>query len=189
MDLPVVVSEGIVFSFAAVTPNIQGPVSEGSHLLLICSLTHPQGHERFQWKQLDSASTNSKPAVATSHNLGGHRFHMGPTLEIPHVSQKDSGTWECSVYGPEGRLGAVEYGLHITGAQVSSPPTIFSGQVTFGLTLTFFLLLTVCVLALALQKRARPPAFPALDGMVAITVPRKKEVEKNQKEKIQQTEF
>ncbi|XP_010014522.1 PREDICTED: lymphocyte activation gene 3 protein [Nestor notabilis] len=182
------ISRDVTLAVVTVTPNIQGPVSEGCHLLLTCSLTHPQGHERFQWKQLDSPPTNSKLAVATSHNLGGYRSQMGPTLEIRHVSQKDSGTWECSVYGPEGRLGAVEYGLQITGAQVSSPPTIFSGQVTFGLTLTFFLLLTVCVLALALQKRARSPAFPALDGMVAITVPRKKEAEENQKEKIQQTE-
>ncbi|XP_062473671.1 lymphocyte activation gene 3 protein isoform X1 [Pezoporus occidentalis] len=182
------ISRDVTLAVVTVTPSIQGPVSEGSHLLLICSLTHPQGHERFQWKQLDSAPTNSKLAKATSHNLRGHRFQMGPTLEIPHVSQKDTGTWECSVYGPEGRLGAVEYGLQITGAQVSSPPTIFSGQVTFGLTLTFFLLLTVCVMALALQKRARSPAFPALDGMIAIAMPRKKEVEENQKENIQQTE-
>uniref|UniRef100_A0A663F4P0 Lymphocyte activation gene 3 protein n=1 Tax=Aquila chrysaetos chrysaetos TaxID=223781 RepID=A0A663F4P0_AQUCH len=56
-----------------------------------------------------------KLAVATSHNLEGHRPQMGPTLEIPQVSQKDTGTWECSVYGPEGKLGAVEYGLQITG--------------------------------------------------------------------------
>ncbi|XP_005146701.2 lymphocyte activation gene 3 protein [Melopsittacus undulatus] len=182
------ISRDVTLAVITVTPSIQGPVSEGSHLLLTCSLTHRQGHEHFQWKQLDSAPTNSKLAKATSHNLGGHRFQMGPTLEIPHVSQKDMGTWECSVYGPEGRLGTVEYGLQITGAQVSSPPTIFSGQVMFGLTVTFFLLLTVCVLALALKKRARSPAFPALDGMVAIAMPRKKEVEEKQKEKIHQTE-
>lgn len=115
MDLSAVFPKGIVFSSPAVTPSIQGPVSEGSHLLLICSLTHPQGHERFQWKQLDSAPTKSKLARATSHNLGGHSFQMGPTLEILHVSQKNTGTWECSVYGPEGKLGAVEYGLQITG--------------------------------------------------------------------------
>lgn len=84
-------------------------------MLLICSLTHPQGHERFQWKYLDSAPTNSKVAVATSRNLEGHRSQTGPTLEILQVSQKDTGTWECSVYGPEGRLGAAQYGLQITG--------------------------------------------------------------------------
>ncbi|XP_009572768.1 PREDICTED: lymphocyte activation gene 3 protein [Fulmarus glacialis] len=182
------ISRDVTLAVVTVTPSIQGPVSEGSRLLLVCSLTHPRGHERFQWKHLDSAPTNSKLAVATSRNLESHRSQTGPILEIPQVSQKDTGMWECSVYGPEGRLGAVEYGLQITGAQVSSPPTIFSGQVTFGLTLTLFLLLMVCVLALALQKRARSPAFPALEGMVAVTVPRKKEMEENQKEKIQQTE-
>ncbi|XP_074666649.1 lymphocyte activation gene 3 protein [Strix aluco] len=182
------ISRDVTLAVVTVTPSIQGPVSEGSRLQLICSLTHPRGHERFQWKHLDSAPTNSKLAVATSHNLEGQRPQMGPTLEIPHVSQKDMGTWECSVHGPEGRLGAVEYGLQITGAQVSSPPTIFSGQATFGLTLTLFLLLTVCVLALALKKRARSPAFPALAGMVAVTVAKKKEMEENSKEKIQQTE-
>ncbi|XP_068258436.1 lymphocyte activation gene 3 protein [Nyctibius grandis] len=182
------VSRDVTLAVVTVTPSIQGPVSEGSRLMLICSLTHPQGHERFQWKHLNSAPPNRKLVVATSRNLEGHKSRTGRTLEIPRVSQKDTGTWECSVYGPEGRLGAVEYGLQITGAQVSSPPTIFSGQVTFGLTVTLFLLLTVCVLALALQKRARSPAFPALEGMVAVAVPRKKEMEENQKEKIQQTE-
>nr|XP_010310182.1 PREDICTED: lymphocyte activation gene 3 protein [Balearica regulorum gibbericeps] len=182
------ISRDVTLAVVTVTASIQGPVSEGSRLLLICSLTHPRGHERFQWKHLDSAPTNSKLAVATSRNLESHRSQMGPTLEIPRVSQKDTGTWECSVYGPEGRLGAVEYGLQITGAQVSSPPTIFSGQVTFGLTLSLFILLTVCVLILALQRRARSPAFPALEGMVAVTVPSKKEMEENKKEKIQQTE-
>lgn len=97
------------------TPSIQGPVSEGNRLLLICGLTHSQGHERFQWTHLDPAPTKSKLAVAGPRNLEGHSYQMGPTLEIPQVSQKDTGTWECSVYGPEGRLGAVEYDLHITG--------------------------------------------------------------------------
>ncbi|XP_009564996.1 lymphocyte activation gene 3 protein isoform X1 [Cuculus canorus] len=182
------VSRDVTLAVVTVTPSIQGPVSEGSHLLLICSLIHPRGHERYQWKHLDSAPTNSKLAVATPHNLDGHTSQTSPTLEILRVSQKDTGTWECSVHGPEGRLGAVEYGLQITGAHISSPPSIFSGQVTFGLMLTLFLLLMVCVLAFTVQKRARYPAFPALEGMVAVTVPRKKEMEENQKEKIQQTE-
>ncbi|XP_008933428.1 PREDICTED: lymphocyte activation gene 3 protein, partial [Merops nubicus] len=180
------ISRDVTLAVITVTPSIQGPVSEGSRLLLICSLTHAQGHERFQWKHLGSAPTNSKLAVATSHKLKGHRPQMGPILEIPQVSQEDMGTWECSVHGPKGRLGAVEYGLHITGAQVSNPPTISSGQVTFGITLTLFFLLTVCVLALVLQKRARSLAFPALEGMIAVTVPRK-EMEENQKEKSHQT--
>lgn len=84
-------------------------------MLLICSLTHSQGHEHFQWTHLDSAPTKGKLAVAAPHHLEGHSSWMGPTLEIPQVSQKDIGTWECSVHGPEGRLGAVEYDLQITG--------------------------------------------------------------------------
>lgn len=173
-------SRDMTLAVLTVTPSIQGPVSEGNRLLLICSLTHSQGHERFQWTHLDSAPTKNKLAVATPRNLG-------PTLEIPQVSQKDMGTWECSVHGPEGRLGAVEYDLQITGAQVFSAPSIFSGQITFGLTLTLFFLLAICVVALALQKRARPPAFPALEGMFAASVPWKS-LEENQKEKTQQTE-
>ncbi|XP_013813545.1 lymphocyte activation gene 3 protein [Apteryx mantelli] len=182
------ISRDVTLAVVTVTPSIQGPVSEGSRLLLICSVTHPRGHECFQWKHLNSSPTNNKLAVATSHNPEGHRSPTGPTLEIPRVSQKDMGTWECSVHGPEGRLGAVEYGLQIIGAQVSSSSSIFSGQVTFGLTLTLFLLLTVCVLALALQKRARSPAFPALEGIVAVNVLRKKEMEEKREEQIWQTE-
>ncbi|XP_066195119.1 lymphocyte activation gene 3 protein [Sylvia atricapilla] len=181
------ISRNVTLAVVTVTPSIQGPVSEGNRLLLICSLTHSQGHERFQWTHLDSAPTKSKLAVASSHHLEGHSSWMRPTLEIPQVSQKDTGTWECSVHGPEGRLGAVEYDLQITGAQVSSAPSILSGQVTFGLTLTLFFLLAICVVALALQKRAQTPAFPALEGMFAVTVPGKS-VEENQKGKIQQTE-
>uniref|UniRef100_A0A8B9PT59 Lymphocyte activation gene 3 protein n=1 Tax=Apteryx owenii TaxID=8824 RepID=A0A8B9PT59_APTOW len=182
------ISRDVTLAVVTVTPSIQGPVSEGSRLLLICSVTHPRGHECFQWKHLNSSPTNNKLAVATSHNPEGHGSPTGPTLEIPRVSQKDMGTWECSVHGPEGRLGAVEYGLQIIGAQVSSSSSIFSGQVTFGLTLTLFLLLPVCVLALALQKRARSPAFPALEGIVAVNVPRKKEMEEKREEQIWQTE-
>ncbi|XP_058275354.1 lymphocyte activation gene 3 protein isoform X2 [Hirundo rustica] len=181
------ISRNVTLAVVTVTPSIQGPVSEGNRLLLICSLTHSQGHESFQWRHLDSAPIKSQLAVPSPRNLEGRGSWMGPTLEIPQVSQKDMGTWECSVHGPEGRLGAVEYDLQITGAQVSSAPSLLSGQVTFGLTLTLFLLLAACVVALALQKRARTPAFPALEGMFAVNVPGKS-MEANQKGKIQQTE-
>ncbi|XP_071428075.1 lymphocyte activation gene 3 protein isoform X1 [Pithys albifrons albifrons] len=181
------ISRNVTLAVITVTPSIQGPVSEGSHLLLICSLTHSQGHERFQWKHLGSVPSDSKLAVATPCNLEDHKAQMGPTLEIPKVSQKDIGTWECSVYGPEGQLGAVEYGLQMTGAQVSNPLAVFSGQVTFGLILTLFLLLAACVVALALLKRAKTPAFPALEGMFAVAGPWMS-MKENQKEKIQQTE-
>uniref|UniRef100_A0A8C3QFD6 Ig-like domain-containing protein n=1 Tax=Cyanoderma ruficeps TaxID=181631 RepID=A0A8C3QFD6_9PASS len=91
------ITRNVTLAVVTVIPSIQGPVSEGNRLLLICSLTHSQGHERFQWTHLDSAPTKSKLAVAAP------------------LSQKDTGTWECSVHGPEGRLGAVEYDLQITG--------------------------------------------------------------------------
>ncbi|XP_032534415.1 lymphocyte activation gene 3 protein isoform X1 [Chiroxiphia lanceolata] len=181
------ISREVTLAVVTVTPSIQGPVSEGSRLLLICSLTHSRGHERFQWKHLGSVPTKSKLAVATPQNVESSSAQMGPILKIPKVSQKDTGTWECSVYGPEGQLGGVEYELQITSAQVSSPPAIFSGQVTFGLTLTLFLLLAVCVVALALQKRAQTPAFSALEGMIAVPGPWKS-MKENQKGKIQQTE-
>ncbi|XP_058656424.1 lymphocyte activation gene 3 protein [Ammospiza nelsoni] len=181
------ISRDVTLAVLTVTPSIQGPVSEGARLLLICSLTHAQGHERFQWTHLDSAPTKSKLALATPRSLESHSSRVGPTLEIPQVSRKDTGNWECSVHGPEGRLGAVEYDLQITGAQVSSAPSIFSGQITFGLTLTLFFLLAICVVALALQKRAQAPAFPALEGMFAASVPWKP-MEEKQKGKKQQTE-
>uniref|UniRef100_A0A8C4WDL3 Lymphocyte activation gene 3 protein n=1 Tax=Gopherus evgoodei TaxID=1825980 RepID=A0A8C4WDL3_9SAUR len=50
-----------------------------------------------------------------SLNPAVQRYYPGSTLELIHVSQEDIGTWECSVHGSEGRLGAVEYELYITG--------------------------------------------------------------------------
>uniref|UniRef100_A0A452IPU7 Lymphocyte activation gene 3 protein n=1 Tax=Gopherus agassizii TaxID=38772 RepID=A0A452IPU7_9SAUR len=93
------ITRDVTLAVMTVTPSIKGPVAEGSHLLLICSLTHPRGHEHFQWRQLSSVQ----------------RYYPGSTLELIHVSQEDIGTWECSVHGSEGRLGAVEYELYITG--------------------------------------------------------------------------
>uniref|UniRef100_A0A8C5J2Z4 Ig-like domain-containing protein n=1 Tax=Junco hyemalis TaxID=40217 RepID=A0A8C5J2Z4_JUNHY len=71
--------------------------------------------ERRDWGP--SLQTNIPTCLCNEHGslFRGHSSRVGPTLEIPQVSQKDMGTWECSVHGPEGRLGAVQYDLQITG--------------------------------------------------------------------------
>uniref|UniRef100_A0A8B9DW47 Ig-like domain-containing protein n=1 Tax=Anser cygnoides TaxID=8845 RepID=A0A8B9DW47_ANSCY len=143
----------VTLAVVTVTPSIPGPVSEGSHLLLICSVTHLQGHERFQWKHLSS----------------DHRSQTGANLDIPQVSQKDVGIWECSVYGPEGRLGAVEYGLQITGTisctSVTNP--FFSSH---SIALSFLLSvsphpsplwLLISHLSVILSQPSVPPAAPS----------------------------
>uniref|UniRef100_A0A8C3T3R9 Lymphocyte activation gene 3 protein n=1 Tax=Chelydra serpentina TaxID=8475 RepID=A0A8C3T3R9_CHESE len=54
------------------------------------------------------------------------RYYLGSTMELTRVSQKDIGTWECSVHGSEGRLGAVEYELYITGTVSPVPHSLHS---------------------------------------------------------------
>lgn len=159
----------VAFSFSAVTPGIPGPISEGSHLLLICSVTHLQGHERFQWKLLSSDPTNKKGAMFTSHNLKDHRSQTGPNLDIPQVSQKDVGIWECSVYGPEGRLGAVEYGLQITGTiSCTSVTNLFFSPCSTALSFLLsvsphpsLLWLLISHLSVILSHLSVPPAAPS----------------------------
>lgn len=159
----------VAFSFSAVTPGIPGPISEGSHLLLICSVTHLQGHERFQWKLLSSDPTNKKGAMFTSHNLKDHRSQTGPNLDIPQVSQKDVGIWECSVYGPEGRLGAVEYGLQITGTiSCTSVTNLFFSPCSTALSFLLSvsphpspLWLLISHLSVILSHLSVPPAAPS----------------------------
>ncbi|OXB76280.1 UNVERIFIED_CONTAM: hypothetical protein H355_014688 [Colinus virginianus] len=131
-----------------------------------------------------------------SHFAGGHLQNWSVPqnqsgrhfpLHLATVGPGDAGRYSCAITVGNKMLSRDMTLAVITGAQVSSPPTIFSGQVTFGLMLTLFFLLMVCVLALGLQKRVRLPAsFPALERMVAVTVP--KEMEENQKETTQQTE-
>ncbi|KYO22308.1 lymphocyte activation 3 protein [Alligator mississippiensis] len=183
------ITKEVTLAIIMVTPSIKGPVAEGSHLMLICSLTHPQGHEHFQWRHIDSAYSNRNSVEATSRDLGTQSFLLGSTLELPRVSQKDTGTWECSIHGPEGRLGAVEYGLEITDVQVSGPPPILGGQVTFGLLLFIFLLLMACALVLALwNRRVRSPHFPALEKEIPAPRPGNGGKDGGQEGKIQQTE-
>uniref|UniRef100_A0A674IA38 Lymphocyte activation gene 3 protein n=1 Tax=Terrapene triunguis TaxID=2587831 RepID=A0A674IA38_9SAUR len=118
------ITRDVTLAVMTVTPSIKGPVAEGSRLLLICSLTHPRGHEHFQWRQLSSGLSNGSSFEATPRSPAVQRYYLGSTLELTHVSQEDIGTWECSVHGSEGRLGAVEYELYIIGTVSPVPNSL-----------------------------------------------------------------
>ncbi|XP_037745659.1 lymphocyte activation gene 3 protein isoform X1 [Chelonia mydas] len=183
------ITRDVTLAVMTVTPSIKGPVAEGSRLLLICSLTHPRGHEHFQWRQLSSGLSNGSSFEATPRSPGVQRYYLGSTLELTRVSQEDIGTWECSVHSSEGRLGAVEYELYITGAQLSGPHTILDGQVSFGLILVLFLLLVASILALVLRnQRIFSPAFPALERVVTAPTPGNAVKDEGQEGKSLQTE-
>lgn len=183
------ITRDVTLAVITVTPSIKGPVAEGSHLLLICSLTHPRGHERFQWRQLSSGLTNESSFEATSRGPGVQHYYLGSTLELTTVSQEDIGTWECSVHGSEGRLGAVEYELYITGAQLAESHPILDGQVSFSLILVLLLLLVASLLALVLRsRRIFLPAFPALERVVIAPTPGNAKKDEGQEEKSLQTE-
>lgn len=99
-----------VSSFHSVTTNTEvAVVTEGSHLLLTCNLSHRTGSEHFQWRKLGFRAwpaTASRSAEVSSWKS---------TLEFPAVSLSDAGAWECGVYGPEGLLGSIQYQLEIAG--------------------------------------------------------------------------
>uniref|UniRef100_A0A8C3SYG4 Lymphocyte activation gene 3 protein n=1 Tax=Chelydra serpentina TaxID=8475 RepID=A0A8C3SYG4_CHESE len=120
------ITRDVTLAVMTVTPSIEGPVAEGSRLLLICSLTHPRGHEHFQWRQLSSGLSNGSSFEAMPRSPAVQRYYLGSTMELTRVSQKDIGTWECSVHGSEGRLGAVEYELYITGTVSPVPHSLHS---------------------------------------------------------------
>ncbi|KAM9171190.1 lymphocyte activation gene 3 protein isoform 1-T1 [Pangshura tecta] len=183
------ITRDVTLAVMTVTPSIKGPVAEGSLLLLICSLTHFRGHEHFQWRQLSSGLSNGSSFEATPRSPAVQRYYLGSTLELTHVSQEDIGTWECSIHGSEGRLGAVEYELYITGAQLSGPHPILDGQTSFGLILLLFLLLVASILALVLQnRRIFSPAFPALERVVTTSTPGNAGKDEGQEGKSLQTE-
>lgn len=102
-------------SFHPVTPSIEGPVTEGSHLLLTCNLSFSTGNEHFQWKQLDEVPTNRTEASSRSVKI----LNRSRTLEFSQVSSYEAGTWECSVHGPDGKMGSVQYHLKIAGTLTS----------------------------------------------------------------------
>ncbi|XP_067402446.1 lymphocyte activation gene 3 protein [Emydura macquarii macquarii] len=183
------ITRDVTLAVMTVTPSINGPVAEGSRLLLICSLSHPRGHERFQWRQLSSGHGNGSSSEATGRSPGVPSHNQGSTLELSRVSQEDTGTWECSVHGSEGRLGAVEYELYITGAQLSGPRPILDGKISFGLILVLLLLLLASILALVLRnRRIFSPAFPALERVVTAPTPGNEGKDEGQEGKSLQTE-
>ncbi|XP_074839706.1 lymphocyte activation gene 3 protein [Carettochelys insculpta] len=183
------ITKDVTLTVITVTPSIKGPVAEGSHLLLICSLTHPWGQERFQWRQLSSGLSNGSSSEAIPRSPEAQHFYQGATLELTPVSQENIGTWECSVHGPEGRLGAVEYELYITGTQHADPHPILDGQISLGLILLLFLLLLVAsTLALVTRnRRISSPGFPALERVVTAPAPGNAKNSEGQERDSQQT--
>ncbi|KAJ6658251.1 hypothetical protein lerEdw1_020523, partial [Lerista edwardsae] len=106
-----IITKCITLVVMTVTPSIEGPVTEGSHLVLTCNLSHSKGNEHFQWKQLDVLPANRTEASSRSAKvLNGSR-----TLEFSQVSSNEAGTWECSIHGPDGKMGSVQYHLEIAG--------------------------------------------------------------------------
>ncbi|XP_053146781.1 lymphocyte activation gene 3 protein [Hemicordylus capensis] len=182
------ITKSTTLAVMTVTPSIEGPVMEGSHLLLTCNLSFLTGHEHFQWKKLDLVPTNKSWPEATSRSVEVLRW--GKTLAFSQVSPNDAGTWECSVHGPDGILGSVQHRLEVAGALLaSSQPSTnkMAGKITFGLIL-FLLVLVVSILALALlRRRIYPPNFPTLDRMVSAALPGKT-VKDGGQEKVLQAE-
>lgn len=86
---------------------------EGSRLLLTCNLSYHTGKELFTWKYLGLNPTNMSWPEAASPSFG--LLSQGSTLEFPQVLSNDTGTWECSVHGPDGMSGSVQYHLEIAG--------------------------------------------------------------------------
>ncbi|XP_015264080.1 PREDICTED: lymphocyte activation gene 3 protein [Gekko japonicus] len=102
------ISRNVTLVVMTVIPSTEGPVWEGSHLLLACHLSHPPGKAYFQWKWLGSGLANR--SEATSERLSSGWFR-----EFSKVSPEDAGVWECSVHSAEGMLGSVQYHLEIAG--------------------------------------------------------------------------
>uniref|UniRef100_H9GAP6 Lymphocyte activation gene 3 protein n=1 Tax=Anolis carolinensis TaxID=28377 RepID=H9GAP6_ANOCA len=176
------ITQNVTLAIMTVIRSSEGTaVTEGSHLMLTCNLSYHTGQERFRWQKLGSMPTESasRKAEVLKH-----------TLEISPVSLSDAGTWECQVYGPDEMLGSVQHRLEITAAQVSSSQPGTPGKVIFGLMVGFFILV-ISVLALThhVRKRVTSSNFPALELMVAATLPGKKEKVGDPEEKVQQMEY
>ncbi|XP_066469529.1 lymphocyte activation gene 3 protein-like [Tiliqua scincoides] len=180
----ITITKNITLAVITVSPSIEGLVTEGSHLLLTCNLSFSTGNEHFQWKQIDAVSTNRSEASSGSVKvLNGNR-----TLELSRVSSNEAGTWECSVHGPDGKMGSAQYHLAIAGAQIASLPPIMTERIAFGLIL-FLLVLVVIILALTfLRRKMHPRNFPALDKIVTAASPGKGSKDGDQEQKVLQIE-
>lgn len=179
-----IITKNITLAVITVTPSIEGPVTEGSHLLLTCNLSFSTGNEHFQWKQLDEVPTNRTEASSRSVKI----LNRSRTLEFSQVSSYEAGTWECSIHGPDGKMGSVQYHLKIADAQIASLPPIMTERIAFGLML-FLLVLVLIILALTLRRKIQPQKFPALDKIITAALPQKVSKEEDQEQKVLQIDY
>ncbi|KAL8202771.1 UNVERIFIED_CONTAM: hypothetical protein K2H54_025027 [Gekko kuhli] len=176
------ISKNVTLVVMTVIPSIEGPILEGSHLLLICNLSHPPGKAHFQWKWLGRGSANRSEAASRSPE----RVSSSWIREFSKVSPEDAGVWECSIHNAEGMLGSVQYHLEIAGAQVAQQ-NVTPGKITYGLmTFLFLLVVLIAVLLTLLRRRTHSLNFPALDRLVAAALPRKEVKDVVHEEKVLQ---
>uniref|UniRef100_A0ACB8ERJ2 Uncharacterized protein n=1 Tax=Sphaerodactylus townsendi TaxID=933632 RepID=A0ACB8ERJ2_9SAUR len=179
------ISKNVTLVIMTVIPSIEGPVLEGSHLVLTCNLSHAPGKVHFQWKWLGPEPSNSSKAAFKS----SEHLTTGWIREFSKVSPEDSGIWECSIHSAEGRLGSVQYHLEIAGAQVASPAqNMMPEEITYGLISFLFALVVSVAVLILLWHRTRSLNIPALDRLVAAAHLRKEFKDAAQKEKVLQTE-
>nr|XP_034953102.1 lymphocyte activation gene 3 protein [Zootoca vivipara] len=175
------ITKNITLAVMTVTPSTEGIIMEGSRLQLTCNLSYHTGKEHFTWKYLGLNPTNMSWPKAASKSFG--LLSQGSTLEFSQVLPNDTGTWECSVHGPDGMSGSVQYRLEIAGARIALVQPRAAEKITVGL--IAFLGILVSILALTcLKRRTRSRNFPALDLMLlASALPGKEVKDEGQKEK------
>ncbi|CAI5796970.1 activation gene 3 [Podarcis lilfordi] len=174
------ITKNITLAVMTVTPSTEGIITEGSRLQLTCNLSYHTGKELFTWKYLGLNPTNMSWPEAASTSFG--LLSQGSTLEFPQVLPNDTGTWECSVHGPDGMSGSVQYHLEIEGARIALVQPRAAEKITLGL--IAFLVILVSILALTcLKQRTRSRNFPALDLMLASALPGKEVKDEGQEEK------
>ncbi|XP_044305592.1 lymphocyte activation gene 3 protein [Varanus komodoensis] len=172
-------------------------VTEASHLLLICNLSFYAGNERFQWKHLDEVDTNHSSPEVSPKRLEVSR--QGSTLEFSQVLPEDEGTWECRVHAADKLLGSVQHQLNITlsfGTKHPGPDpiTYFKCPMNSKHALICYKLHDLHLTQVSSLAEGRallsvsPRNFPALDRIVAATLPGKGVKDVIQKEKALQTE-
>ncbi|XP_060092470.1 lymphocyte activation gene 3 protein-like [Heteronotia binoei] len=181
------ISKNVTLVVMTVVPSIGGPVLEGSHLMLTCSLSQPLGKVHFQWQWLGSDPANRSKAASRSSEC----LSSGWIREFSKVSPTDAGIWECSIHNADGMLGSVQYHLEIAGAQAASPQQNETpGKITYGLmTFLFVPVVFIAVLLTLLRRKTHSLNFPALDRLVAAALPRKEVKDVVQEEKVLKLEL